>query len=186
MSYYNRDSFSAVFQMWYYKSYQFSMRVCLITQSCPSLWDPMDYSPPGSSVLGDSPRQEHWRGLPFLFQGIFPIQGLNPGLPHCRGILYCLSHQGSPPIPYKILEKVSKENQKTQRQCGFYEAGSGGVTLWNIYRNSSLSLLFGRHCLSSLFKRAIMRFMILPGVLKACEIFITLTLSLWRGSAGTD
>ena len=31
-----------------------------------------------------------------LLQGIFPIQGLNPGLPHCRRILYHLSHQGSP------------------------------------------------------------------------------------------
>ena len=29
-------------------------------------------------------------------QGIFPTQGLNPGLPHCRLILYYLSHQGSP------------------------------------------------------------------------------------------
>ena len=31
-----------------------------------------------------------------LFQGIFPTQELNPGLPHCRKILYQLSHQGSP------------------------------------------------------------------------------------------
>ena len=31
-----------------------------------------------------------------LFQGIFPTQGLNPGLPHCRQILYQLSHKGSP------------------------------------------------------------------------------------------
>ena len=30
-----------------------------------------------------------------LLQGIFPTQGLNPGLPHCRQILYHLSHQGS-------------------------------------------------------------------------------------------
>ena len=30
-----------------------------------------------------------------LLQGIFPTQGSNPGLPHCRQILYCLSHQGS-------------------------------------------------------------------------------------------
>ena len=29
-----------------------------------------------------------------LLQGIFPMQGLNPGLPHCRGICYRLSHQG--------------------------------------------------------------------------------------------
>ena len=31
----------------------------------------------------------------FLLQGIFPNQGLNPGLPHCRPTLYHLSHQGS-------------------------------------------------------------------------------------------
>ena len=30
-----------------------------------------------------------------LLQGIFPTQGLNPGLLHCRWVLYCLSHQGS-------------------------------------------------------------------------------------------
>ena len=33
-----------------------------------------------------------------LQQGIFPTKGLNPGLPHCRQILYKLSHQGSPRI----------------------------------------------------------------------------------------
>ena len=33
-----------------------------------------------------------------LLLGIFPAQGLNPGLPHCRQILYQLSHQGSPRI----------------------------------------------------------------------------------------
>ena len=38
-----------------------------------------------------------------LLQGIFPTQGLNPGLPHCRWILYLLSHQGSP----RILEWVA-------------------------------------------------------------------------------
>ena len=31
-------------------------------------------------------------------QEIFPIQGLNPGLPHCRQTLYHLSHQGSPTL----------------------------------------------------------------------------------------
>ena len=35
-------------------------------------------------------------GCHALLQGLFPTQGLNPGLPHCRWILYCLSHQGSP------------------------------------------------------------------------------------------
>ena len=32
-----------------------------------------------------------------LLQGIFPTWGLNPGLPHCRQILYQLSHKGSAP-----------------------------------------------------------------------------------------
>ena len=41
-------------------------------------------------------RQEHCSGLPFLLQGIFLTQGLNPGPPHCRQILYQRSHQGSP------------------------------------------------------------------------------------------
>ena len=38
-----------------------------------------------------------------LLQGIFPTQGSNPGLPHCRWILYHLSHHGSP----RILKKVA-------------------------------------------------------------------------------
>ena len=41
----------------------------------------------------------------FLLQGIFPTQGLNPGLPHCRQTLYHLSHQGSP--KYKLQSKKS-------------------------------------------------------------------------------
>ena len=40
-------------------------------------------------------RQEYWSGLPFPSPGIFPTQGYNPGLPHCRQTLYPLSHQGS-------------------------------------------------------------------------------------------
>ena len=35
-------------------------------------------------------------GCHFLLQGIFPTQGSNPGLPHCRQTLYPLSHQGNP------------------------------------------------------------------------------------------
>ena len=42
-------------------------------------------------------RPEYWivGGLPLL-QGSFPTQGSDPGLPHCRWILYQLSHKGSP------------------------------------------------------------------------------------------
>ena len=67
--------------------------LCLVAQSCPTLCDPMDCSPPGSSVHGDSPGKNTGVGCHALLQGIYPTQGSNPGLPHHRWILYQLSHQ---------------------------------------------------------------------------------------------
>ena len=57
---------------------------------------PHGRSPPGSSVHGDSPGKNAGLGCLALLQGIFPTQESNPGLPHCRQILYQLSHEGSP------------------------------------------------------------------------------------------
>ena len=68
-------------------------------QSCLTLCNPMDCSPSGSSVHGDSPGKNTGIGCHDLLQGIFPTQGSNLGLPHCRQILYHLSHQGSPAKP---------------------------------------------------------------------------------------
>ena len=48
--------------------------------------------PQATPSMGFS-RQEYWRGLPFPSPGNFPIQGSNPGLPHCRQTLYHLSHR---------------------------------------------------------------------------------------------
>ena len=70
--------------------------MCLVTQSCPTLCNPMDCSLPGSSDPGDSPGKNSGVGCLFPLQGIFPTQGSNPGLLHCRRILYHLSHLGSP------------------------------------------------------------------------------------------
>ena len=54
-------------------------------------------------------RLEYWSGLPFPSQGIFPTQGSNPGLLHCRQILYHLSHQGRPGgLVVKNLPAVQK------------------------------------------------------------------------------
>ena len=63
-----------------------------VTQSYPTLRPHGLYSPWNS--LG----QNIGVGSLSLFQGIFPTQGLNPGLPHCRWILYQLSHRGSPGV----------------------------------------------------------------------------------------
>ena len=65
--------------------------LCLVTQSCPTLCDPMECILPGSSVHGDSPGKNTGVGYHTFHQGIFATQGSNPGLPHCRRILYQLS-----------------------------------------------------------------------------------------------
>ena len=77
--------------------YMFSIKlhVCLVTQSCLTLCDHMDCSLPGSSVHGDSPGKNTGVGCHSLLQHIFPTWGWNPGLLHCRQILYRLSHEGS-------------------------------------------------------------------------------------------
>ena len=64
--------------------------VCLIAKWCLTLCNPMDCSLPGSSVHGIS---QAFLGVScqFLLQGIFPTQGSNPCLPHCRQILYHLT-----------------------------------------------------------------------------------------------
>ena len=62
-----------------------------------SLWPHGLYSP------WNSPGQNTGVGSLSLLQGIFSTQGSNPGLPHCRWILYQLSHKGSP----RILEWVA-------------------------------------------------------------------------------
>ena len=74
-------------------------------QSCPTLCDPMDCSPPSSSVHGIlQGRILEWVTMPSS-RGSFPTQGSNPGLPHRMQIFHHLSHQGSPehwsesPIP---------------------------------------------------------------------------------------
>ena len=80
-----------------------SVLVVLVAQLCPTVCDAMDCSPPGSSVHGDSPGKNTLVGCHTLLQGIFPTQGSNPGLQHCRVILYWLSHQRSPYCDYATI-----------------------------------------------------------------------------------
>ena len=73
--------------------------VCVkVTRSCLTLCNPMDCSPLIYRFLcpWNSPGKNIGVGSHSLLQGIFPTQGLNPGLLHCRQILHCLS--------YKILK----------------------------------------------------------------------------------
>ena len=101
--------------------------LCLVDQSCPTLWDPMGCSPPGSSVHGIlQARILEWVASALL-QGIFPTQGLNPGLLYCRQILYSLSHQGRPKtlewVAYPFSRRSSQPRNWTGISCtagGFF------------------------------------------------------------------
>ena len=101
--------------------------VCLVTQSCLTLCDTMDCSPPNSLVHGDSPGKNSEVGCHALLQGVFPTQGSNPGLLHFRQILYHLSHQAIPWIlewiAYPFSRGSSRPRIPTRVSCiagGFF------------------------------------------------------------------
>ena len=71
-----------------------------VTQLCPTLCDPMDC--PWNS-LGQHPGISSLS----LLQGIFPTEGSNPGLRHCRRIPYQWSHKGSPEEAKIFLKQTS-------------------------------------------------------------------------------
>ena len=85
--------------------------MCLFTQSCPTLYDPLDCSLPGSSGHGISQaRILEWVAI-FFLQGIFPTQGSNQCLLcllHCRQILHPLSHQESHALSKDFILELEK------------------------------------------------------------------------------
>ena len=103
--------------------------LCLVAQSCPTLWHPIDHSPPGSSAHGDSPGKNTGVGCHALLQGIFPTQGSNPGLPHCRQILYHLSHQGSPEY-WSVTYPFSRESSWPRNWIGVSCITGSFFTSW--------------------------------------------------------
>ena len=81
---------------------KWSLGVCVkVAQLC--FCYPMDCS------TWNSPGQNTGVGCLSLPQGFFPTQGSNPGLPPCRRILYCLSHQGSPRILQWVAYPFSRD-----------------------------------------------------------------------------
>ena len=84
-----------------------------VTQPCPTLWKPMDCSP------WNSPGQNTGVGRLSLLQGIFPTQGLNPCFPHCRQILYQMSHKGSPKILEWVAYPFSRGSSRLRNQTGY-------------------------------------------------------------------
>ena len=65
-----------------------------------------------------------------LLQGICPTQGFNPGLPHCRPILYQLSHQGSPRILEWVAYPFSSGTSPPRNWIGVSWNAGGFFTSW--------------------------------------------------------
>ena len=106
--------FAHAYTVLYFKRQRTGLHIPVITivivivkvaQSCPTLQMNGLHSP------WNSPGQNTRVGSHSLLQGIFPIQGSNPGLPHCRQILYQLNYQGSPNINKSITREGSNFHQ---------------------------------------------------------------------------
>ena len=98
-----------------------------------SLWPRGLYSP------WDSPGQNTGVGSLSLLQGIFPTQESNPGLPHCRQILYQLSYKGSPTKTWhsQIIKYFKREGPIHQSFFFFFPTPTIFLPLYQI-------LLLGR------------------------------------------
>ena len=91
-----------------------------------SLW------PHGLCTSWNSLGQNTTVGSLSLLQGIFPTQGSNTGLPHCRGILYQQKHKRSPRILEWVGYPFSCGSSLPSNQSGVSCITSGFFTSWAI------------------------------------------------------
>ena len=107
--------------------------MCVVAaNSCLTLCDSLNCSPPGFSVHEDSPGNNTGMGCHALFQGTYlPNPGIELCLPHCRQILLPLSHQGCPRIPEWVAYLFSRGSFRPRYQIrisciagGFFLQGS--------------------------------------------------------------
>ena len=89
-----------------------------------SLWTHGLYSP------WNSPGQNTGVDRQSLLQGIFPTQGSNPGLLHCRWILYQLSHKGSPGILEWVAYPFPSGSSWPRNRTGVSWIAGGFFTSW--------------------------------------------------------
>ena len=92
----------------------------------------------------NSPGQNTEVGSFSLLQGIFLIQGSNPGHPHCRQILYQLTHKGSP-INRKIPVKTTVRYHLTLVRMAIIKKSTNNKKLDRVWRKGNpLALLVER------------------------------------------
>ena len=109
-----------------YSKFNMCCVICLVVQLCLSVCNPMDCSPPGSSVCGNSPGKSTRVGC----HALLPTQWSYPGLLHCRWILYRLSHQGSPKILEWVAYPFSRESSWPRNWTGVSCIAGRFFTSW--------------------------------------------------------
>ena len=70
---------------------------------CPTLCNPMDCGPPGSSIHGISLAKEYWSWLPFLSPGDLPDPRIKPASPALAGGFFTTEPPGKPLNDFYIL-----------------------------------------------------------------------------------
>ena len=80
----------------------------------------------------NSPGQNTGVGSLSFLWGVFPTQGSNPGLPHCRQILYQLSHKGSLRILEWVAYPFSRGSSRPRNRTGVSCIAGGFFTNWAI------------------------------------------------------
>ena len=121
--------------------------LCLVTESCPTLCDPMDCSLSDSSVHGDSPCKEYWSGLPCPPPRDLSNPEIEPRSPKLQADSLPAELQGK---PFKCLVREQKSVSFLTRGCqdesrdvrssgGFRDNHEGGH-LWT-YLISQLTLI---------------------------------------------
>ena len=112
-------------------------------------WTVACQAPPS---MGDSPGKNTGVGCHALFQGILPTWGSNSGLPHCRQILYHLSHQRSPRIWERVAYPFSRGSSQSRNRTGVSCIAGESFTSWatreavsGSYGNSSFIFVWNFH-----------------------------------------
>ena len=109
---------------------------CSVTSD--SLW------PHGLYRSWNSSGQNIGVGSLSLLQVIVPTQGSNPSLPHCRRILYQLSHKGSPRILEWVAYPFSSGSSQPRNQTGVSCIAGGCLSNWAIWEAPTIPFSTGK------------------------------------------
>ena len=113
---------------------------CSVAQSCPTLCDPIDYSPQAPLSMGSS-RQEYWSGLPCLLQ-IFLIQGSNLGVLQAVSCIAGISFTDFP-LPGKPTVIYSR----TITLFCMFQVSCKCVIMLSLFKKEKKTWNFIKHCL---------------------------------------